>query len=375
MTSFLRTDDDLDPAQIAAYLRTHGWRVADRRRTTSRWTLATPEEGRSVVLVNDREDPDYEDYLTVLFARLRDIERRDSDAILSDIRVAGRDTLVLRVAAPAISAGEVPISYGTELFGGVRDLIVASGRSLGDTRANFGGPTPESVMHLLDRLTFGETKAGSYILTVRTPVDQQLAFDDVVAPGANMERRTIARTIEAVSAAREAGAHLDDEDALDVSIERGLSAQLCKALTRIDPETTGVTVELSTQWADGLPEPAPNLPRAVALGSADFAHLRYLGETLSRLAPDEHFPLDGWIKEIKYDALWAARGVVTVEARIRGRRRDVRIELEGSDFEEAHRLLGQGYLHAVGTLEKAGRAWVLTSPHSLRFGEGAPPRD
>lgn len=326
------------------------------------------------MLVNDRDDPDYEDYLAVLFARLRDIERRDSESILSDIRVAGRDTLVLCVAAPAISAGEVPVAYGSELFGGVRDLLVASGRSLGDTRANFGGPTPESVMRLLDRLTFGETKAGSYILTVRTPVDQQLAFDDSIAPGANVERQAIARTIEAVSAARDAGAHLDDEDALDVSIEHGLSAQLCRALTRIDPETTGVTVELSTRWADGLPDPAPHLPHSVALQSSDFAHLRYLGDTLSQLMPERDFPLDGWIKEIKYDALWAARGVVTVEARVRGRRRDVRVELEGSDLDEAHRLVGQGYLHAIGTLEKAGRAWVISSPHSLRFGEGTPPK-
>jgi hypothetical protein len=370
VNSFFRTDDDLDPAQIAAYLRTHGWRVADRRRTTSRWTL--PDEGRSIVLVDNREDPDYEDYLSVLFARLRDIERRDSEAILGDIRVAGRDTLVLRVAAPAISAGEIPISYGTELFGGVRDLLVASGRSLDDTRANFRGPTPESVMNLLDRLTFGETQAGSYILTVRTPVDQQLAFD-AIASGANIERRTIARTIEAVSAARDAGTRLNDEDALDMSIEHGLSAQLCKALTRIDPETTGVAVEFSTQWADGLPDPAPNLPRTIALESADFAHVRYLGETLSRIIPDNDFSLDGWIKEIKFDALWAARGIVTVEARVRGRRRDVRVELEGSDFEESRRLAGRGYLRAVGTLEKAGRTWVLTSPKHVQFAEGAPP--
>ncbi|HEU4656813.1 MAG TPA: hypothetical protein VFR97_04790, partial [Capillimicrobium sp.] len=280
MSTNPRSLDEIAPTQIAAYLRARGWQAADERKSSVRWQLRTFERERSVVLVRDKDDPDYGDYVTVLLARLRDVERRDTEAILSDMLVAGRDTLALRVAAPAIAAGEVPIAYGSELFGGVRDLIVASGRSLADTRANFAGPTPENVMALLDRLTFGETKQGSYVLTVRTPVDQQLILDET-AHSLGDERRALARTMEAVAAAQTAGSRLDDEDTLDESIERGLSAQLCKALGRIDPETTGVTVEFTAQWAGGLPE--PKVPQKIALHSSDFAHLRYLGETLSKL--------------------------------------------------------------------------------------------
>jgi len=374
MSSYASTPERPTPAQIAAYLRARGWTAVDRRASSVKWMLSAAERDRSVVVVSDQDDPDYEDFLLVLLARLCDIERRDTVSILNDILLAGRDTLVLRVAAPAVTAGEVPISYGTELFGGVRDLLVASGRSLGDTRANFAGPTPESVMELLDRMTFGETKRGSYVITVRTPVDQQLALSDAPAMLA-LERRTIARTMEAVAAAQAAGDHLDDEETLDESIEHGLSAQLCNALTRIDPATTGVTVELAAEWAEGLPSPAAHVPRTVALHSADFAHLRYLGEALGKLLPEDDFHLDGWIKEIKYDALWESRGTVTVEGRLRGRRRDIRLELEGPAFSEAHRLAGHGHVIAVGTLEKAGRAWVLTNPRNLRFSEGVPPRD
>ena len=373
MTPYARHPEELTPAQIAAYLRAHGWELADQTPERVKWTLAAEGRGRSVVQVRDPDSADYEDFVIVLLARLGDIERRDAEAIISDILVAGRDTLVLRVAAPAVAAGEVPVAYGTELFGGVRDLLVASGRSLADTRANFAGPTPENVMEVLDRMTFGETRRGSYVVTVRTPVEQQLALEDAPSTLA-LERRTLARTMEAVGAAQTAGERLDDEDTLDESIERGLSAQLCKALTRIDPATTGVTVELTAEWAAGLPAPAVNVPTSVALHSADFAHVRFLGETLSKLMPEPDFLLDGWIKEIRYDALWESRGTVTVEGRLKGRRRDIRLELEGHDFDEAHRLAGHGHVSARGTLEKAGRAWVLTNPTSLRFSEGTPPR-
>jgi hypothetical protein len=356
------------PAQVAAYLRARGWALAGESEESVRWTL---DSARSVVLVRDDEDPDYADFFGVLLARLQDVERRDARRIMRDMLEAGRDTLELRVSAPAIAAGEVPVAYGTELFGGVRDLLVASGRSIGVTRANFAGPTPEEVIDLLDRLTFGQTRAGSYVLTVRTPVAQQLALDESQPPP-NLERRALARTMEAVAAAQSAGSRLDDEEVLDDSIERGLSAQLCRALGRIDPATTGVTVDLVARWAEGLPAPA-TVPRHLSLQSSDFAHLRYLGETLGKLVPIDDFSLDGWIKEIRYDALWESRGTVTVEGRFRGRRRDIRIELEGPDFDEAHRLAGHGHVLAVGTLEKAGRAWVLSNPRDLRFSEGTPP--
>ena len=310
--------DELTPPQIAAYLRVHGWEPVDLTSDRMKWATEA-EGGRSVVLVRDTEDPDYEDFVSVLLARLRDVERRDTDAIVRDITVAGRDALTLRVEAPGVAAGEIPVAYGTELFGGVRDLLVASGRSLSGTRANFAGPTLNEVMELMENLTFGETRRGSYVVTVMTPVNQQLVLD-VVHTTIAAERRTLARAVEAVAAAQQAGASLDDEDTLDESIEHGLSAQLCNALARIDPATTGVTVELAAQPADGLPAPAENIPTKVALQSADFAHLRYLGETLGKLMPEPDFLLEGWIKEIHYDALWESRGRITVEGRLRGRR-------------------------------------------------------
>jgi hypothetical protein len=62
-----------------------------------------------------------------------------------------------------------------------------------------------------------------------------------------------------------------------------------------------------------------------------------------------------------------------IEGRVKGRRRDVRLELEGHDLDEAHRLHGRGHITARGTLEKAGRAWVLTDPYAMFFDEGKPP--
>src|SRR5947209_12836796 len=144
----------ISPGQVAAYLSAAGWRATARTPTTVKWRLDLKDRDRSLILVTDREDPDYEDYLMVLVARLRDVEQRDGQSIYRDMLDAGRDTLVIRVSAPNITEGEVPVSYGTELYGGVRDLIAAGGRSVRTTRASFAGPTPPEVMDVLDRLTF-----------------------------------------------------------------------------------------------------------------------------------------------------------------------------------------------------------------------------
>lgn len=362
--------DQLPPGQVGAYLKSRGWRLLDRSESAAKWTLPETARGRSVVVLTNALDPEYEDFLRIVLARLRDVERRNPELIVADIMNAGRDALTISVTAPVIASGEIPLAYGEELFGGVRDLIAAGGRSVAVTRANFLGPTPADVMDVLERLTFGETRAGSYILTVKTPVDQQLAFE--AAPSAlAFERRALARTLEAVSAARVAGAHIDDEDVIDESIERGMSAQLCRALARMDPATTGVTVKLKAQWAPGLPIPG-DAPSDVELHTDDLAHVRAIGDALAKLTPETDFYLSGWIKTVSYDALFESHGVVVVEGRVKGRRRDIRLELEGPALDEAQRLLGRGHISARGTLEKAGRAWVLADPVGLSFDEGTP---
>ena len=360
---------DVRPGQIAAYLAEHGWEKVEERETTDRWRLLDGHEGRSVIVVRDPRDPDYEDYLAILFARLGEVEQRDSRSLVRDMLNAGRDVLTVSIAAPTVREGEIPVSYGEELFGGVRDLIAASGRAVKATRANFAGPTPPEVMEALDRLSFGETRAGSYVVTVKTPVAQQLEIESTPGPaGMGFEREAVARTIEAVAAAKAAGGQLQDEDVVDQSIEHGVSAQLCKALVRLDPKLTGITIEISAQWASGLPVPISGAS-SVRLASGDLARVRRLGEALGGMAPEEGFQINGWIRGITYDQLGADRGVVTVEARIKGRLRDVRLELEGQDFREAQMLAGHGALDATGTLEKAGRAWVLTAPRDVKVSQ------
>lgn len=363
---------ELEPAQIAAYLRSTGWTPAETRKSSIQWQLSEPERGRSVVLVTDRRDPDYEDYTTILFARLRDVEGRGDDAIYFDVLNAGRDTMTIAVAAPTIGQGEVPVSYGAELFRATRDLMAAGGRSVIGTRAKFGGPPPENVRDALDRLTFGQTRAGSYIITVKTPVDQQLVMDD---PGAaiGFERRTIARTVEAVAAAQTAAQHLGDENAIDDAIERGVSQQLCAALEAIDPRVSGATVRLSSQWGKGLPTP-PSTPESIELEMADFSRLRSLGEMLGALTPEPDYHLEGWIKEISFASQWDPYATVTVEGRVKGRKRDVRITLSGPALEDARQLAGKGHVKARGTLEKAGRAWVMTKPDEVSITEDSAPR-
>jgi hypothetical protein len=333
--------------------------------------LPEAERGRSIILVTDRQDPDYEDYAAILFARLRDVEGRDEDSIYTDVLSAGRDVMTIAVAAPTIGRGEVPVAYGAELFKGTRDLMMASGRSVVGTRAKFGGPPPESVRDTLERLTFGEIREGSYVITVKTPVHQQLVLEDSDA-AIGFERRTLARTVQAVAAAQTVAQKIGDEIAVDDAIERGVSHQLCVALCEIDPKVSSATVRLTSQWAEGLPVP-PETPESVVLSTADFSRLRSLGDVLGALEPEPAYELEGWIKEIRFASLWDPIATVTAEGRVKGRKRMVQISVSGDALEDARKLAGKGHIRARGTLEKAGRTWVMTNPEMVAITEDSAP--
>lgn len=351
-----------ESSRLAAYLASTGWEAVRSGENGVVWS----RNGERSLLVPSPglDEDDYEDIAQRAVLRLRDIEGRPPEAITRDIALAGRDTLLIRIAAATIAEGEVPIRFGPDAFQGAWELCTAAALAENDPRARFGSYRPEIVTDAINTLTFGQTLAGSYVISIRGPEAQQLSLADDPVP--TFERRILARALAATSAAATVAL---SEPELDSGIEDGVSFEICSALTKLDPGGSNVAVDISALWAPGVPQPAV-VKTAVHLRDADLSHIREVGEHLAHYEPVQT-TVHGILTDVHVDTLGSDSGRVKLLASVEGRARPLHVDLQGADFERVRPLAGRASLTLEGRLEKSGRSWVLADPR-LRQVEEVP---
>jgi hypothetical protein len=343
-----------DPRRVAAYLKSAGWAEKRRAANGTVWSLGG---SRSLILPSPDLDPDdYDELRDRAVLRVAEIERRTAEEVRRDISLTDRDTLLIRIDAPVITHGEIPLRFGSEAFNGARELFTAAALAEHAPRARFGSFRPSDVIDVVDNATFGQTYAGSYIISIRTREAQQLSWLD--DSPASLERRTIARSLIASAAAAQASTK-------DVTptVEDGVSFELCSALTKLDPGGTSVCVELSSVWAIGLPRPIDAPAGPVRLGGPQLSHIREVRDYLASFAPVE-LEIVGGLTDVHVD-LGGMSGRVKLEALVEGRVRPVHVELQGEQLERVRHLVGRASLRLVGRLEKGPRSWHLADPRLI----------
>jgi hypothetical protein len=345
----------VDSRRLAAYLSATGW---IRKRDSTNGALWAFGGRRSLIAPRADLDPeDYQELAERALARLAEVENRKPAEVMRDLALTDRDTLLIRIDSPGIADGEMPLRYGSVAFDGARELFTAAALAEHAPRARFGSFRPPSVLDVVDTATFGQTYAGSYVISIRTRGVLQLSW--LPDGPAALERRAVARVLLAASAAAEA----PPTEEVAPSIERGVSYEMCSALAKLDPGGTNVTVELSAIWAEGLARPTKAPLPPVSLKDAQLSHIRQVRDYLAAFEPVET-EIVGGLTDVHVD-LGGITGRIKLEAYFEGRVRPVYVELEGDALERVRRLVGRASLRMAGRLEKESRSWVLAEPRLL----------
>ena len=161
----------------------------------------------------------------------------------------------------------------------------------------------------------------------------------------------------------------DDIEQLAPAIDEGVSALLLTGLEEISKKAPGMAVDFKVQWDPSLPAvDAPD--QGVALDQDQLNRVPKFASQLRQREPEEHRAVTGWVKTASADELAKAghpTGLVIVESRFEGSKRNVYIDLPAELFERA--LPGKTQLTAKGTLQKIGNRWHLSNPHDIELKE------
>ena len=351
----------VSPSALSAYARAAGWGVIDSFGDHSDVYAGTglPE----IILPRTRDLGDYHSVVARLIEIFAAAAELDELALYRDLVTSDCD--VARMIAPEDSqGGTLALCDAANLVSGASDMILAAACSLQGPKPLYRPGSNKEANEILQRMRFGQTEQGSFVVTLLSPVIPPLLqshllpdienFDDPIARRATMR---LAQALEATRRATERTAS-GDTQAFSNAVASGVSANFCEALARLVGPFK--SLEISMTWA--RTRPMETARQSVRFFNDDAPILREAASSFRSREPKLDVRLFGSVQRLQRDDQ-ETDGTVTLRVSINGVTQSVTAVLNQSDYNraiEAHK--ERAPVVFEGDLERFGQRWRLLNP-------------
>ncbi|BFP52875.1 MULTISPECIES: hypothetical protein [unclassified Streptomyces] len=357
--------NDLSTASLLRYLRGRGWSPSRDYGRGQLWVLTASDESGDpyeVMVPLDRGPRDYADRVADLVETLSAVEARRPADVLREMSLPSADWQFLRLTPPGPS-GTAPLVELVPALAGLRDLMTAAAAAEAAPEPQPVQPAnkPQVVKEHVSSVRLDQTRVGSYVVAVHTPLPGEPAQGSLFHHDSREEpfaRRVTRKLYAALICAREAAdLTIRDDELADFTrfAHGGLSANLCEALVKIGGED-GPGFSFDFTWSPDLPVEQPT--HRIRLAAPQLAALDAGAKDLRARLGRKDMVLLGSVVRLHRELPHGA-GAVTVagyfEDRDDSRPRRVRMTLDHHDYgkaAEAHRrgdeVLVRGDLVALG---------------------------
>jgi hypothetical protein len=366
----MRFSEEITPAALHAELRRIGYTESEADGPSGSTWVDQNDEERPAVLVPHAYDEDVRGYQGLLESAVERISWALEISVSETLERLSEhgDRFEMRIEDSSTRGGRLPVLRAPGVINGFLAVLRAGARAefLG-TQARYQGNDTEVVRGALAGIDLLAPAKGSFRLIAVTAAEAQMPFDRSLAIP-DHTRRALASTVRGLRAAAEVAAEPGGEaERLPGAIDEGVSTTLLGGLEAISKRAPGMVVAFKVRWDPSLPEveaPAGEL----RLRQEQLHRVPRLARALRERGPEEERVVSGWVRTATADELARAghpSGLVIVDARIEGRKRNIQIELPSELFDRARP--GTSQLWAKGTLQKIGNRWHLSNPREIRI--------
>ena len=262
----------LSLTSLRSYLNSRGW-TDDGPWGGGRATLYLKEHaGRTWdILVPTRDTvADYASAMAEAVKALAEVEARSQLDVFYDLKGAGADVIRLRSAN---GFANEPLSLGQRatLLNDVYKMLAASARAVERPQPAYRGKASSSVESFLDKVQALPIHQG-YTLTLHSPVppeigDQTDMGDEYYVPFSRKATYKLAEALGHTSTAIEEAVAKNTLDPFKVSVDHGVSANLCASVSELAKKGHGIAIDL--EWVDVRPANIPDSHFRFSVDSAD----------------------------------------------------------------------------------------------------------
>jgi hypothetical protein len=364
---------NLNPVEIASYLRSTGWSGVDvKPNHSSTWKMSIEGETLELLLPLNRSIGDFASRMADVVGDLSAVENRSPLEIVADLQTSGADVVRVRLRGPEAVDGTVPLEQGVPLVENTRELLLAGACAAVEPRAHFARRKSDLANQFVGGLRLGQSERGSYVLTVLSRVPPHLTSSngqlfEMEEPFARRAMWTLSRALRAIREAADAALSSGRFDPFTKAVPAGVSSNLCSAIARMGgtmPTTSELA--LSWTWARSRPVEADGVREVVFPGDR-LPVIEEAARMLKATAPREEVEIRGGVVKLQKEGEQGPpSGPVTLLAFIDGTPRRVFVTLAEPD----HNTAIQAYQRdatvvCTGDLVKIGQKYILQNPHGF----------
>ncbi|MBY5330947.1 hypothetical protein [Rhizobium leguminosarum] len=354
------------PSAIISYAMTEGWTRAGGYGEHS--DIYVKDKGPELIIPGTAQLGDYSQVVAEVINELARYEKRSELQVFRDL--VGSDRDVVRVRAPeADGDGSVQIDAGVNIFSQAREILLSAACSANEPRPAYRTGKNKEAIAYMNRVRLGQTEHGSFVVTLFAPVPPSLEqpkqpdFWPTPAeePFDRLVTRFLADGVQAAHKAAEQVVRGDGITAFTNAIQKGVSANLCEALSGLIDAGQGLDV--SVTWS--RTRPTPEARRQIIFGRSESEVLREAARVLRLQEPRPDERLEGYVvgagRRIEDDD-----GQVTLKTFIDGRPVSVKTKLPAEIYTlalTAHD--DKNPVMVTGDLRRDGQRWRLDNPRNL----------
>jgi len=363
----------LRPTEISRYLKAKGWvrTFTYENNYGSIWRFTAPNgEEVEVILPEDTQLRDYKLRMNELFNTLEVVENRPKVSIVHDISVSGADVIRFRIASSEVLSGTIPLIQATSLTKGVEIALLAAACATISPKSYFPRMSYNEAKEYLSGCKMGQSERGSYVITVLSPVSPSLMTQESLFPEYEdediFERRVLYTLFNGLHKLKQALA-TGTIEAINETVGSGVSANLCEALTLMQPNNEVGELEIGISWAPIRPVRKQVPAQRVKFSKDVFPLITECVKYLRQTAPIEGYEMRGYVRKLESpDPNQGGR--VSVISVLEGRPININMELPAHSYQIAAKAhVTNSLLCCSGTLEKEGKGFKLTQISDLRI--------
>lgn len=358
--------ESITPAALISYVQTEGWVRTEKFGTHS--DVYVRDNGPELIIPGTSQLGDYANVVSSLILQLSDFESRTELQIFQDLSGSDRD--VIRVRAPEANGdGSVDIDAGVSMITQGRDLLLSAACSANQPRPAYRAGSNKEASAYMKRVRLGQTERGSFIVSLLAPVPPLLTPlpQAELWPAASEEpydrlvTRFLADGLQAAHKAAEQWVRGDGINAFSQGVRKGVSANLCEALSNLIEAGDGLDVSIT--WARTRPTPEPR--RKVAFSKDEAEVFKEAARVLRMQEPRLDENLEAYVVGAGR-RLEQNDGQVTLKTFVDGKPASVKTKLSADLYTIALSAHDDKMAVSItGDLRRDGQRWRLENPRNL----------